>query len=152
MSAAPKLTELQALATATIEADAFVVAGSIPVVEHRGLEDPKVESHIRKVGVCVVVCPLVKWKRRDQSGPAWLVDAELLVKVRVNPKVNDDAEAGGGQVDIYALCSAVTSAMTTAKRHPGGEFFRIGEEAGILSEFDPGLWSYDLIFTKEAIL
>ena len=149
--ASPKLKELQALArTAILEASYFATGGDgedVGVISDTGTQDKTVEKKLRQTGACVVIYPLLMWRVRDQAGEGWIAEVTLLVKVKLNPEVN--SASGGAGVDIYEVCEKVTDALTNYDRHPGGEFFRVHENAGTLSQFDPGLWEYDLMFTKE---
>lgn len=149
--AAPKLKEVQALAKTAISAASYFASGgtgaNVGVVSDTGTQDKTVEKKLRQTGACVVVYPLLTWKVRDQVDGTWLVDVTLLVRVKLNPEVN--SASGGAGVDIYEVCEKVTEALCTYERHPGGERFKVHEDAGTLSQFDPGLWEYDLLFTKE---
>lgn len=151
-SPAPELKDVQSLAKTAIEAWSFFQDGGtgqhVDVISDTGLQEKNVAKKLRDKGAVVVVYPVLTWKLRDQSGGMVVIDATLLVKVKINPEVNAD-EAGA---DIYEVCSEVTKAMCRYNRHPGGEFFKIDSDSGALSQFDKGLWEYDLLFTKEVLI
>ncbi len=154
-SQAPKLSELQALARTALLAHSYYTSKEVEVVDHRGLSDDVVEQYTRDKGAVVVVCPITTVKIRDQAGKTWIVDAEIMVKLRINQDVNSDTSKGGKEVDIYELIAATISALCGRTRHPGGEFFQAGgmgdKQVATLSSFDAGLWCYDMLFTKEAV-
>lgn len=144
-----KFSELaDALRDAIAEASLLADAG-IAVIVHDGLQEKAIERQMRTKGAVVVVSPVYRWERRDQSGPRWLNDVTLLVHVQMNPDRNADTDSGGAGVDMYELIVAVKNAATERERHPGSEFFK--DQGGELSTFDSGLWSYILTFTKEAV-
>jgi hypothetical protein len=159
---APKFSELTALVEETLAAvGIFVTAseglkGSKPtlkpsiVVRDEGLQEKTIEKVLREVGVCVAVMPVVMAMSRDQDDQSFIMDCELMVKVMVNPERNASPD-GGAQVNIYAAVMAVIEAMCQKVRHPGGERFKVARDAVGLATFDPGLWTYNLMFTKEAL-
>lgn len=147
---APKLADLQQLAATTLAAVSYLSDAGVAVVADQGLSKRAIEASLRSPGAVVVVCPVVAGTLRDQSGPSWCLDVELMVQVVVNPETN--AAAGGASIDIYRALTEVASALCGASRHPGGEFFRLSQEAISLARFDEGLFSYTMLFTKEALL
>jgi hypothetical protein len=159
----PKVTELTGLVRDALEASAFIVAASegvsldkdrnkrTAVVMDEGLQDKRIQKLLTEIGFAVVVQPLVMATTRDQDGPAWLIDCEIMVKVMVNPERNA-SDDGGAQVNIYSAAVAVIEALCRKARHPGGENFKLQRDAFGLSQFDAGLWVYNLMFTKEAVL
>lgn len=148
--AIPKVSELTALVATAIRECKFVKDNELSVVEHRGIQKDTIERMLRTKGFVIVVGPLINAILQDQSGPAWLFKSEILVMIRMNPEVNSDKKNGAG-VDIYESWAPVIDALCMRARHPGGEFFKLKQEAVELSEFDEGLWGYDLRFTKEAL-
>jgi hypothetical protein len=167
----PKLEELQPLATSILRADTYFAAASSGisdddesanensvVIQNVGLQQPVIEQRLRTKGFCVAVMPVLGSARRDQSGQSWIADCDLLIKVKVNPERNANNEEGGAGVNIYTAIKNVIDAVTGQKvniqnkRHPGGEFFKLHKEGFALSQFDEGLWEYNVMFTKEAML
>lgn len=148
-STVPKLAQLTSTIETLANSAPVVVASSVKVYRDEGLSEHLIEKALRESGVVVVVEPLVELALRDQSGSEWLCDAELVVRVKVNQSRNRDTAHGGAGVDIYALCASIMGVMTRS-RHPGGEFAKLADKPLALSQFDKGLWSYDLSFTKEA--
>lgn len=128
------------------------------VLPDTGLQKATIERHLRQKGACVIIYPVLGGVLRDQSGPAWIVDSDLLLKVKINPERNANTEEGGVGINIYEAIKCVIDALTGQKanaqnrRHPGGEFFKLHRQGITLSQFDEGLWEYNLMFTKEAML
>lgn len=166
----PKLKEIQAAVKTKLQAESFFVTASADVskdpatgeqsvvIMDTGTQEKLKEKRLREKGLCVVVEPLVIAKLRDQSGPAWVMDCEIMVKVMVNSERNENEAEPGADVDIYETVVKVIETLThcrsqsAATRVLGGEFFKLGPDAMALSQFDQGLWVYDLMFTKEALL
>jgi hypothetical protein len=114
-----------------------------------GTRQKRIETVLREAGLVVVVEPVVNWKVRDQSGGVSIYDAQLSVAIRVNPEVNYVAGSKGGTgLNPLSVASEVIKALCASRtRHPGSEFFR--HEGGALTQFDPGLMTYDIVFVKE---
>lgn len=164
-SPAPKLSELQALAKSTLIAAAYFVAASTKikvadadpdngeqsvVIAEDGTKKNVIENRLRSIGFAVVVEPLLHWTPRDQSGSIYELDCILSVSVKVNPEKNKATT--GAQVSIIEACTAVMATICKATRHPGGEFFKVAPEGGMLSQFDEGIFTYNIQFKKEALL
>lgn len=164
-STIPKLRELQDLAKDTIAAASYfktLAAGAATkrndntirtnglVVADRGQSDKTIEKNLRESGFIVAVQPLLGATKRDQSGPAWIVNAMIMIKVMANPERNDASD--GAEADIYDAVVAVINALCQKDNHPGGEHFRLENDAVSLSRFDQGLWVYDLLFSKEVLI
>lgn len=149
-SGIPKFSEIQATAKDAIAAASLFKSKGIGVVADKGKSDKTVERHLRSKGFCIVIPPLIHWKLRDQSDAAWIFDVTVLVKIKLNPDRNSDDD--GANIDIYEAVVEVTNALCRHTRQPGGERFEIAEDAGVLSQFDQGLWEYDLLFTKEVMV
>lgn len=153
----PKLFELQPLVATLIRASLFFTDVSNPldpltlieVVEDVGLQTKKIEKELRNNGVCVVVAPILGGSKLDQSGYAWAMNVDIAVSIHLNPETNSTREV---PVNIYKVIPAIVNALLMPDKHPGGEFFKIGQQPFTLSKFDDGLWIYDLLFTKEALL
>lgn len=144
----PKLSEIQPLA-GRILAKSF--GTNIKVIVDDGKKQDVEETELREKGCCVTVSPVLHWTSRDQSGPAFCVDVEIMVKVQFSPEVND-SDSGAGLDIMQIVMQATTALANTPDRHPGGEFFKLAKDAGTMSKFDDGLWVYDLVFTKEAMI
>ena len=149
MSAIPKLSALTALVKTAIAASALVQEKTIAVIVDEGLQDDEVSEALEKKGAVILVLPVMSVGRRDQSGNAAILEAELTVKLMISPKSNRDNNTN---LNIYDAIVAIVSALVKYSRHPGGEFFKCSDTVAGLSAFDPGLWVYDLFFTKECVL
>lgn len=164
-STIPKFSELQDLVKDTIAAASYfkTLASDTSVKRHddsirtgglvisdRGQSEKTIEKHLRDSGFVVAVQPLLGARLRDQSGPGWLANAEIMVKVMANPERNDASD--GAEADIYDAVIAAINALCQRSNHPGGEHFKLASDAVSLSRFDPGLWVYDLLFTKEVLI
>lgn len=147
----PKLNELQSAVKAAIDGIAALKPGEnkkrVLVIVDDGLQKDRIENQLKTKGFVIVVAPLLEGKVRDQSGPAWLVDIELMVAVISNPERNSATDTGGVGLNMYSIVSDVIDAVCRQVRHPGGEFFKLLGFA--LSKFDESRWVYDLSFTKE---
>lgn len=161
------MTDLQKLVADLLEAEFAPESAALPkrsaidpVTEQRsvvllmdGTKETVHEDRLRVFGFCVLVQPVVDWETRDQSGPAWIVDALLMVTVKINPVANSRKD--GANIEVVGACKRAIQKITNAPRHPGGEFFKHkgrGGPAGELSQFDSAAWAYNLFFTKEAVL
>jgi hypothetical protein len=149
MSAIPKLYELTALMQTAIRANALISSKAISVIVDEGLQDSEISTALETKGAVVLVLPVMSLSRRDQSGSSAVLEADLTVKLMVNPKANVDQRTN---LNIYEAIVAIITALVKYARHPGGEFFKAAETVCGISAFDPGLWVYDLFFTKECVL
>lgn len=161
----PTFSEIQPLATSTLVRWPYFVTASNGidfknpgtddrslVIQHTGFQKPIIERHLINKGACVSIQPLLGAILRDQSGTAWLTDMDLLIKVMINPERNANTKEGGAGLNIYEMVWNVIQALKTSPRHPGGEFFKLGKEVITLSQFDEGIWVYNVQFTKEGML
>ena len=148
----PEVSEITGEAKDAIEAATLITDAEIEVVLDDGKQDKAIERQLRRKGAVVVVAPLLGGTLRDQAGNDWIMDCRIMIRVHINPEKNADTEDGGAGVDIYDMVRAVVDACTRRARHPGGEFLKLARDAFTLSQFDPGLWTYDIQFTKEAML
>ena len=140
----PRLNELQGLAVARIAALPAISGHS--VIANQGTQSSEIESALRNKGVCVVVAPVLLGRKRDQRGPRWILDVELMVSIKVNT-------AKAPSFDVFAAIVEIMNGLCADPRHPGGEYFQVADGEGFsLSQFDAGLLAYDLIFTKEVML
>ncbi len=146
---APKLKDLTSVAMSLLKNKFSIV--NIGLVQDKGTQDTEIESHLNAEGACIIVAPLVTGMLRDQSGPAWILDCEIMVRVRINPERN--ADTGGAGLDIYDVVTKVIQGLCQAPRITGGsEFFKAAHDCLALAEFSEGIWSYNLLFTKEALI
>lgn len=161
MQVAPNIEDIQPLVRSILERSDYFIAissgaeadedgRSSVVVEDDGTRDKLIERHLRTKGFCCVVEPLLIGDVRDQIDFAGIIDVEIMVKLMLNPDQNSKTDSGGADVGIASAIKATLQALCGATRHPGGERFKMTPQAFYLSTFDPGLWSYDLIFRKEA--
>lgn len=147
---APALEDLVDLAVETLETVPLVVSNGLSVIKDEGLQDDDLAAQLTGKGVALVVLPILDVELRDQSGPATVTDADIVVRIITNPAVNPTGS--GAQVDIYQLVREVKQTMTYRERHRGGEFFKLASVPVMLSAFSQGLWGYDMFFTKECVL
>lgn len=143
------LGSIQSTVAAAIAANAYVAqAPAVAVINDDGLQDREIELQLRTKGCLVVVPPIVRAVRRDKGGRTLLMDAEVVVRVALNPQVN--ASATGAQRNIYALISAATQAVMSWVPAAGDYRFDTSEELLQLVTNDPGLIAYELSFSKSA--
>ena len=145
------LSAIQSTVAAAIAANAYIAqAPAVSVITDDGLQDSAIEAQLRTRGCVVVVPPVVRAVRRDKGGRTLLMDAEVAVRVAVNPQVN--AQVGGAQRNVYLLIQAVAKAvMDWAPGASSGDYrFEATEEWLQLITNDPGLIAYELSFSKSA--
>lgn len=146
--AIPAESELTGIIKEALDAVAIFADAGISVIVDEGLQDETIATALASKGVVVTILPVLLVKTRDQSGSGVIGTAELVVKLSVNPNQN---VTSGVNLNIYAAKKAIIEALVRRARHPGGEFFRAGDTVSALSGFDPGVWEYDLFFTKECV-
>lgn len=146
---APAIHEVQAKALEILSASATLQAWGIVPFAEDGTQADNFRGLVATLGVAVAVLPPMSARLRDQSGPRWVAEVEVVVKVGCNPK----AVREGTVQSAIRVASQVMSDLCVGTRHPGGEFFRLkgGEACLALSNFDAGSWVYDVYLTKEAV-
>lgn len=164
-STTPKFSELQTFVKDTLAASTYfktLASGAATkrnddairtngfIVADVGQSDKTIEKNLRESGFVVVVQPLLGARLRDQSGGSWLVSAEIMVKIMANPERNDESD--GAEANIYDAVVASINALCQKPNHQGGEHFRLMQDAVSISRFDPGIWVYDVMFSKEILL
>ena len=143
------LSAIQSTVAAAIAANEYIAqALAVSVITDDGLQDREIEVQLRTRGCLVVVPPVVRAVRRDKGGRTLLMDAEIAVRVAVNPQVN--AQVGGAQRNVYLLVQAVAKAVMDWTPAPGDYRFEVAEEWLQLVTNDPGLIAYELSFAKSA--
>lgn len=143
------LSAIQSTVAAAIASNAYIAqAPAVSVITDDGLQDSAIEVQNRTRGCVVVVPPVVRAVRRDKGGRTLLMDAEVAVRVAVNPQVN--AQVGGAQRNVYLLIQAVAKAVMDWTPTPGDYRFEVAEEWLQLVTNDPGLIAYELSFSKSA--
>lgn len=143
------LGSIQSTVAAAIAANPYIAqAPAVAVINDDGLQDREIEVQRRTNGSLVVVPPVVRAVRRDKGGRTLLMDAEVVVRVEINPQVN--AAVTGTQRNIYSLIQAVAKALMDWNPGPGDYRFEATEEWLQLVTNDPGLIAYELSFSKSA--
>ena len=143
------LGSIQSTVAAAIAANAYIAqAPAVTVINDDGLQDREIEVQRRTKGCLVVVPPVVRAVRRDKGGRTLLMDAEVVVRVEINPQVN--AAVTGAQRNIYSLIQAVAKGLMDWNPGPGDYRFEATEEWLQLVTNDPGLIAYELSFAKSA--
>jgi hypothetical protein len=80
-----------------------------------------------------------------------LIDAEIVVRILVNPHVN--SAAGGASRNVYAAIAAVTqSVLSWVPATVGDRRFETSEDFLQIAVNDTGLLGYHLLFTKLSTL
>jgi hypothetical protein len=80
-----------------------------------------------------------------------LLDAEIVVRVLVNPHVN--AAAGGANRNVYsAVASATQAVLSWVPATAGDRRFETSEDFLQIAVNDTGLLGYHLLFTKLSTL
>lgn len=148
----PKLSELQETIRSTLAAVSLFADAGVAVISNKGVQQKKIEKELRNKGFCVEIMPMLGAKLRDQSGTAYLLDCDFMVRLRSNPERNNATRDGGAGIELGDAIAAVFDALCQRSRHPGGEFFKVAEDAVTLSQIDEGEWIYTLMVTKEALL
>ena len=143
------LGSIQSTVVSAIAANAYIAqAPAVAVINDDGLQDREIEVQLRTKGCLVVVPPVVRAVRRDKGGRVLLMDAEVSVRIAVNPQVN--AAATGAQRNVYSLIQGVAKALMDWNPGPGDYRFEATEEWLQLVTNDPGLIAYELSFSKSA--
>lgn len=149
---APKVSELQDKVGSILSSCGYVTSRGIPVVVDDGTKTSQIDKALRTKSCCVVVNPITGATTRDQSGSGWIVDCDIVVEVKSNPKRRLDGDSDVVKLNVLECVSEIVAVMTNAARHRGGEFFKADREAFRLSQFDEGILVYYVFFTKEALL
>ena len=151
MSKIKELWELRAFAKTVLETVPLIqgvenAGNTVLVILDDGAQEDEIDEQLRDNGAVITVLPLVMGKVRDQSGPATIIDCDVVVMAAVNPETNPD----GVNIDLAELVSDIIKTMTNYPRKPGGEFFQVGKEAVFaLDDAKERLLSYKIFFTKE---
>lgn len=148
----PKLSALQEVIRSTLASATLFSAAGVAVISNKGTQQKKIEKELRGLGFVVEVMPMLGAKLRDQSGTAYLLDCDFMIRLRCNPERNNATRDGGAGLELGDAIAAVFDALCQRSRHPGGEFFKVAEDAVTLSQIDDGEWIYALMVTKEALL
>jgi hypothetical protein len=140
------LKDVQTAARDLIAGHAYFASEN--VIDDRGVSDPVIEKALRERGICVVVEPILAGKVTTHGGKIAVVDCEIFIQIQINPVINNGAK------DIYLGISNIVAALTApGPINPNDRFFLKPEGNAIqLSSFEPGLWAYDLTFTKVAVV
>lgn len=141
------LAGLQEAVRATLAA--ATAFSAISVIKDRGASKELIGSALMDVGFCIVVDPPVMGDLRNQTDSQFIMDVSIPVTLMLNPTVND--ESGGSGIVMEDAIIAVTQAMLNRTRHRGGERFQAAEVLFHMTDFDEGLWSYLMMFSKEIL-
>lgn len=118
------------------------------VITDDGTKDSVVEKALRDRGFCVVIAPIMHAPKKDSQASLSIVSANVFIIVQVNPKIN----ATTARKNIYEAIQAIVVKLKAYAGVNQNDRFDIADDAIELSSFDPGLWAYDLTFTKQAAL
>ena len=141
------LSSMQSTAAAAIAANAYFTASpAVSCIVDDGLQDSTIENALRSMGCIVVIPPILRAARRDVGAGKILLEAEMVVRVLVNPQVN--AATGGANRNIYQMVAAASQAIMAWVPGLGDRKFETAEEFFQLITSDSGLLSYDVYFTK----
>jgi hypothetical protein len=146
------LASMQSTVAAAINANAFFSsAPSVLCISDDGLQDSAIETQLRSKGCVVVIPPILRAMRRDIGGGKLLLDAEIVVRVLVNPHVN--TAAGGANRNVYSAVAAATQAVLSwVPSSVGDRRFETSEDFMQIAVNDTGLLGYHLLFTKLSTL
>lgn len=146
------LANIQSTVAAAITAHTyFSTAPAITAIVDDGMSKTGLETVLRTKGFAVMVMPVLGVDLKDQGdGKTFTGDAEVLVKVMVNPHVN--TLASGAQRNVYSAIAAIFAAVLNWTPGPGDRRFKITDNAISISAADEGLLSYDLTFSKQITL
>lgn len=146
------LANLQTTVAAAISAHSyFATAPVVAAIVDDGMAKTGLETQLRTKGFAVLVMPVLGVDLKDQGdGKTFTGDAEVLVKLLLNPHINP--LASGAQRSIHAAIAAVFSAVLNWSPGPGDRRFKVGENAISISAADEGLLCYDLLFSKQITL
>ena len=146
------LASMQSTVAAAINANAyFLTAPSVVCISDDGLQDSAIETQLRSKGCVVVVPPILRATRRDFGGGKLLIDAEIVVRILVNPHVN--AAAGGASRNVYTAIASVTQAVLSwVPATVGDRRFETSEDFLQIAVNDTGLLGYHLLFTTLSTL
>jgi len=144
------LASMQSTVAAAINANAyFSTAPSVVCISDDGLQDSAIETQLRSKGCVVVVPPILRATRRDFGGGKLLIDAEIVVRILVNP----NAAAGGASRNVYTAIASVTQAVLSwVPATVGDRRFETSEDFLQIAVNDTGLLGYHLLFTKLSTL
>ena len=146
------LASMQSTVAAAITANVyFSTAPSVVCIADDGLQDSAIENQLRSKGCVVVVPPILRAMRRDIGGGKLLLDAEIVVRVLVNPHVN--ASVGGANRNIYSAVAAATQAVLSWTPSTAGDRrFETADDFLQIAVNDTGLLGYHILFTKLSTL
>jgi hypothetical protein len=146
------LANIQSTVAAAITAHSyFSNAPAIAAIVDDGMSKTGLETALRTKGFAVIVMPVLGVDLKDQGdGKTFTGDAELMVKIAVNPHVN--SLASGAQRNVYAAIAAVFAAVLNWSPGPGDRRFKLTDNAVTISAADEGLLAYDLTFIKQITL
>ena len=146
------LGSIQTTVSAAIAARAYMSqAPAVSCIVDDGIQDSAIEAQLRTRGSVVVVPPIVRAARRDIGAGKLAMDAEVVVRILLNPTAN--AATGGANRNIYTLISEATSAVLGwVPATPGDRRFETSDEFLQLLTNDPGLIAYELSFAKLSTL
>jgi hypothetical protein len=141
--------DVQHDAATTIAAHAYFAGES--VIEDLGNQQSAIEAALRDRGFVLVVCPVLRGKVHSQGDGLCIINTDLFFQILLNPAVN--SQSTGANKDLYlGLHNAVAALIEKNPTNPNDRY-KLNPENGIeLSSFDPGLWAYDVSFTKLAAL
>ena len=139
------------VAAAIGAASYFTASPAVVCIVDDGLQDSAIETQLRTLGCVVVVPPIIRAGRRDLGAGKLLLDAEIAVRVLVNPHVNTTPT--GANRNIYSAIAAATQAVLAWNPATVGDRrFETTEDFLALTTQDTGLLAYHLIFTKLSTL
>ncbi len=146
------LANLQTTVAAAISAHTyFATAPVVAAIADDGMSKNGLETQLRTKGFAVLVSPLLGIDIKDQGdGKTYTGEAEVLVKILLNPHVN--TLPTGAQRNIPAAIAAVFAAILNWTPGPGDRRFKAAEQSVALSAADEGLLCYDLLFLKQITL
>jgi hypothetical protein len=146
------LSSMQSTVAAAIGAASFFTAApAVACIVDDGLQDSAIETQLRTLGCVVVVPPILRAGRRDLGAGRLVLEAEIAVRVMVNPHVNTTPT--GANRNIYSAIAAATQAVLAwSPATVGDRRFETTEDFLSLTTQDTGLLAYHLIFTKLSTL
>lgn len=146
------LATMQSTVAAAIGAASYFTASpAVVCIADDGLQDTAIENQLRTVGCVVVVPPILRAARRDLGAGKLLLEADIAVRVMVNPHVN--ATPTGANRNVYAAIAAAAQAVLAwTPSTVGDRRFEAADDFLSLATQDTGLLAYHLIFTKLSTL
>ena len=117
-----------------------------------GLQHPMVKRQLEKTGCVVVIDPILRARARNpESHQGLTLDAEIGIRVLMNPKVN--ASETGANRHIYEVMASIADSVLGWQPDSNGDHrFEVAERFIEIKQQDPGLLEYQLTFLKTTAL